>query len=73
MEGKELFESICTSADKCKDDKDKINELWQVLKTNKARLSEVEFSFACEHLGNYYEACEAKEEIADFEKKLRSS
>lgn len=72
MEGQELFESICKQADNCKKDKDKLNELWVVLKTNRARMSEVEFSFAAEHIGKYFEECEAREDGINFEKHTSS-
>lgn len=60
----ELFESICKNADENKDDIEMIHQLWLILKTNKSRMSEVEFDFAREHLGQYYEMCENKIDVA---------
>lgn len=45
-----------------------LHELWVILKTNKSRLTEVEFDFAREHIGGYFETCEAKIEVDSFMK-----
>lgn len=63
-----LFESICKQADEAKDDINMLHELWVILKTNKGRLSDVEFDFAREHIGNYFEVCENRIEGKNFEK-----
>ena len=66
-----LFESLCKQADAAKDDIAKLHQLWLILKTNKGRLSEVEFDFAREHIGNYFEICENKIEGKRFEQKTQ--
>ena len=62
-----LFESICKQADENKHDIKMLHELWVILKQNKWRLSDVEFDFAREHIGNYFEICENKIEGKNFE------
>lgn len=63
----ELFESICKQADENKEDIKMLHQLWIILKTNKSRLSDIEFDFAREHIGNYFEACENRIEGKNFE------
>lgn len=63
----ELYESICKQADENKDDIAMLHQLWVILKTNKSRMTEIEFDFAREHIGQYYEVCENRIEGKNFE------
>lgn len=72
MEGKDLFEYICRKADEHRANKMMLNELWQVLKTNRTRMTDIEFSFAAEHIGTYFEQCENTEDGVNFERKTSS-
>lgn len=65
----ELFESICKNADEAKHDIATLHQLWVILKTNKSRMTEAQFDFAREHIGGYFETCEAKIEVEEFMKK----
>lgn len=66
---KELFEQICKDAEANKNNKQKLHQIFQFLKANMKRLSEIEKNFALEMLDNYWQECEAKEEVAAFMKK----
>ena len=66
---KELFEDICKRAERHKDNKDELQQLFKSLKTVKKRLSEIEFNFALEMIAEYFEKCEDREEVKAFMKK----
>lgn len=60
---------ICSRADANKENIVKLNELWEILKTNKNRFTLVEFEFAAEHIGEYVVKLEDEMDVEEFKQK----